>query len=70
VWWYNDAQSNDTGVLRVTFTGPVLSQVEFLPAYIDRTTGQPIPSSGDEAARISAKHASLRGCTGLASTPS
>ena len=70
VWWYNDAQSNDTGVLRVTFTGPVLSQVEFLPAYIDRTTGQPIPSSGDEAARISAKHASLRGCTGLASAPS
>jgi poly-gamma-glutamate capsule biosynthesis protein CapA/YwtB (metallophosphatase superfamily) len=69
VWWYNDAASNDTGVLRVTLTGASISQTEFLPAYIDRTTGQPIPSNGDEAARISTAHASLRGCTGLADAP-
>ena len=70
VWWYNDAASNDTGVLRVTLTGPSISGVEFLPAYIDRNTGQPIPSVGEEAARISAQYASLQGCTGLAATPS
>jgi poly-gamma-glutamate capsule biosynthesis protein CapA/YwtB (metallophosphatase superfamily) len=70
VWWWNDAQSNDTGVLRVTLAGSTITGTEFLPAYISRTTGQPIPSTGEEAARISAEHAALRGCTGLASAPS
>jgi poly-gamma-glutamate capsule biosynthesis protein CapA/YwtB (metallophosphatase superfamily) len=70
LWWYNDAATNDTGVLRVTLTGSKITGVEFLPAYIDRVTGQPIPSTGDEAARISAKYASLQGCTGLSATPS
>jgi poly-gamma-glutamate capsule biosynthesis protein CapA/YwtB (metallophosphatase superfamily) len=70
VWWYNDAQSNDTGVIRVTLSGSTVAKTEFLPAYIDRTTGQPIPSTGAEAARISAAHAALRPCTGLAAAPS
>jgi poly-gamma-glutamate synthesis protein (capsule biosynthesis protein) len=70
VWWYNDAASNDTGVIRVTLSGSTVAMTEFLPAYIDRTTGQPIPSSGAEAERISAAHAALRGCTGLANGPS
>jgi poly-gamma-glutamate synthesis protein (capsule biosynthesis protein) len=70
VWWYNDAGSNDTGVLRVTLTGSTITKTEFLPAYIDRVTGQPIPSTGAEASRISAEQAGLRPCTGLASTPS
>jgi poly-gamma-glutamate synthesis protein (capsule biosynthesis protein) len=70
VWWYNDAASNDTGVLRVTLTGSTITGVEFLPAYIDRVTGQPIPSTGDEAARIAARYDSLQGCTGLAAAPS
>jgi poly-gamma-glutamate capsule biosynthesis protein CapA/YwtB (metallophosphatase superfamily) len=70
VWWWNDAQSNDTGVVRVTLTGASITGTEFLPAYIDRTTGQPIPSTGEEAARISAVHATLHGCTGLADAPS
>jgi poly-gamma-glutamate capsule biosynthesis protein CapA/YwtB (metallophosphatase superfamily) len=70
LWWYNDAATNDTGVLRVTATGPALTGVEFVPAYIDRVTGQPIPSTGDEAVRISAKYEALRGCTGLSATPS
>ena len=69
LWWYNDAQSNDTGVLRVTLTGSTITKTEFLPAYIDRTTGQPIPSTGAEAARISAEHAALRGCTGPRPSP-
>ncbi len=70
VWWWNDAQSNDTGVIRVTLTGSSITKTEFLPAYIDRTTGQPIPSTGEEAARISASHDALRACTGLADAPS
>jgi poly-gamma-glutamate synthesis protein (capsule biosynthesis protein) len=69
LWWWNDAQSNDTGVLRVTLTGSSIAGASFIPAYIDRTTGQPIPSTGAEAARISAAHEALQGCTGLAAAP-
>jgi poly-gamma-glutamate capsule biosynthesis protein CapA/YwtB (metallophosphatase superfamily) len=70
VWWYNDSASNDTGVLRVTLTGSTITKTEFLPAYIDRVTGQPIPSTGAEATRIATAQAALRSCTGLASAPS
>lgn len=70
LWWYNDAGSNDTGVLRVTLTGSAITRTEFVPAYISRTTGQPIPSAGAEASRISAKYAGLRSCTGLSAAPS
>jgi len=70
LWWLNDAGSNDTGVLRVTLTGTAITKTEFVPAYIDRTTGQPIPSTGSEAARILAKQTALRPCTGLAAAPS
>ena len=69
LWWRNDAGSNDTGVLRVTLSGDKITKTEFLPAYIHRTTGQPIPSTGAEADRIAKKYAGLHGCTGLASAP-
>jgi poly-gamma-glutamate synthesis protein (capsule biosynthesis protein) len=69
LWWYNDAGSNDTGVIRVTLTGNKITKTEFLPAYIDRKTGQPIPSTGAEASRISKKYDGLHGCTGLAASP-
>lgn len=69
LWWYNDAASNDTGVIRVTLTGTSITKTEFLPAYIDRKTGQPKIVSGSEAERISKKFTSLRSCTGLKSTP-
>jgi poly-gamma-glutamate capsule biosynthesis protein CapA/YwtB (metallophosphatase superfamily) len=69
LWWYNDAGSNDTGVLRVTLSGTSIAKTEFVPAYIDRKTGQPIPSTGAEATRISTEQAALRGCTGLADAP-
>jgi poly-gamma-glutamate capsule biosynthesis protein CapA/YwtB (metallophosphatase superfamily) len=69
LWWRNDAGSNDTGVLRVTLTGSKITKTEFLPAYIDRTTGQPVPSTGAEADRISKKYANLHRCTGLAAAP-
>jgi poly-gamma-glutamate capsule biosynthesis protein CapA/YwtB (metallophosphatase superfamily) len=68
LWWYNDAGSNDTGVMRVTLRGDKITKTEFLPAYIDRKTGQPIPSTGAEADRISKKYASLQACTGLAAS--
>jgi len=68
LWWWNDAYSNDTGVLRVTLRGGKIAGTELVPAYISRETGQPLPATGAEAARITAKFAALRACTGLAAT--
>ncbi|HEY0637200.1 MAG TPA: CapA family protein [Pseudonocardiaceae bacterium] len=70
LWWWNDAASNDTGVLRLTLRDGEVAGTEFLPAHISRTTGQPIPATGEEAERIAAKFAGLRECTGLADAPS
>src|SRR5215211_7200983 len=70
LWWWNDAYSNDTGLLRVTLRAAKIVQTEFVPAYISRQTGQPLPVTGAEASRISSKVANLRGCTGLADRPS
>jgi poly-gamma-glutamate synthesis protein (capsule biosynthesis protein) len=70
LWWWNDAYSNDTGVLRITLRDKTIARTEFLPALIDRTTGQPIPATGPEADRITAKFTALRPCTGLADQPS
>jgi poly-gamma-glutamate capsule biosynthesis protein CapA/YwtB (metallophosphatase superfamily) len=69
LWWRNDAYSNDTGVLRLTFTGSHLTGTRFVPAEISRTTGQPLPATGAGATRIADKPASLRGCTGLSARP-
>lgn len=65
LWWWDDAHSNDTGVLRVTLRGGRIASTEFVPAHISRQSGQPLPVTGTEAERISAKLAGLRGCTGL-----
>jgi poly-gamma-glutamate synthesis protein (capsule biosynthesis protein) len=70
LWWWNDASSNDTGVLRVTLRQAKIVKAELVPAYISRQTGQPLPVTGAEASRIAAKLAGLRGCTGLADAPS
>ncbi|MGH3734156.1 MAG: CapA family protein [Micromonosporaceae bacterium] len=69
LWWWNDAYSNDTGVLRLTLRGPELVGTRFLPARISYTTGQPLPAEGEHETRISEKFATLRGCTGLADSP-
>lgn len=66
LWWRDDAFSNDTGVLRLTLHGGVVSRSELVPASISRTTGQPVPVSGAEADRIVGKFNELHGCTGLA----
>jgi poly-gamma-glutamate capsule biosynthesis protein CapA/YwtB (metallophosphatase superfamily) len=70
LWWWNDAYSNDTGVLRITLRDKKIAQTEFLPAMIDRTTGQPLPTTGPESDRITTKFAALRPCTNLADQPS
>jgi poly-gamma-glutamate capsule biosynthesis protein CapA/YwtB (metallophosphatase superfamily) len=69
LWWWNDAYSNDTGVLRVTLRDKKITRTELVPAYISRETGQPMPVSGAEADRITQKFAGLRACTGLADAP-
>ncbi|HEU5473229.1 MAG TPA: CapA family protein [Actinophytocola sp.] len=69
LWWWNDAYSNDTGVLRVTVRDKKIAGAELVPAYISRETGQPMPVTGAEAERITAKFTGLRECTGLAESP-
>jgi poly-gamma-glutamate synthesis protein (capsule biosynthesis protein) len=69
LWHYNDAGSNDTGVMRITLTGSTVTKTEFLPAYINRTTGQPELVHGAEATRITNEYNALRSCTGLADDP-
>ncbi|MFI2652206.1 CapA family protein [Micromonospora fulviviridis] len=69
LWWRDDAYSNDTGVLRVTLDGSVISKTELVPATISRRTGRPELAGGDDAARIRQEYAALRGCTGLAASP-
>ncbi|HET6212517.1 MAG TPA: CapA family protein [Micromonosporaceae bacterium] len=69
IWYHDDAWSNDTGVLRVTMRGKTVTKTELVPAVISRTTGQPLPVTGTEAARIQAKYAALRACTKLAAAP-
>lgn len=69
LWWWNDAYSNDTGVLRVTLRNATIVKTELVPAYISRETGQPLPATGAEASRIVSKFAGLRSCTGLADAP-
>lgn len=68
LWWWDDAFSNDTGVLELTVANGKLTGTRFVPARIS-STGQPIPSTGAEAERISKKLDGLRGCTGLQDAP-
>jgi poly-gamma-glutamate capsule biosynthesis protein CapA/YwtB (metallophosphatase superfamily) len=69
LWWWNDAYSNDTGVLRITLRDKKIARTELVPAVISRDTGQPLPVTGTEADRVTKKFANLRGCTGLAAGP-
>ena len=68
VWWLDNAYSNDTGVLTLTFDGRQVTRSAFTPAQIG-STGQPVPATGATASRVSAKYAGLRSCTGLAAAP-
>ena len=65
LWWWNDAESNDTGVVELTIEDGQLSGARFVPAVIDRDTGQPIPVDGAEADRILDDLDRLRDCAQL-----
>lgn len=67
--WSSDSEpANDTGVLRLTFTGRAVTATEFLPARIT-SSGQPVLATGRTAERISDRFDDLRGCAGLAAKP-
>lgn len=68
VWWWDDAFSNDTGVVRVIIRNKMVVGTEFVPAVISRTTGQPLPVSGAEETRVRGAYDKLRACTGLAAS--
>jgi poly-gamma-glutamate synthesis protein (capsule biosynthesis protein) len=68
LWWRDSAYSNDTGVLQLTFRGRQVVAASLVPARIDER-GVPLPATGETAARIAGKWASLRDCTGLSADP-
>jgi poly-gamma-glutamate synthesis protein (capsule biosynthesis protein) len=68
LWWRDNAFSNDTGVLTLSFDGRRVTAAHFTPAEIDNR-GVPMPASGAEASRINAKWNDVRVCTGLSGTP-
>jgi poly-gamma-glutamate synthesis protein (capsule biosynthesis protein) len=69
LWWMNDAQTNDTAVFQVTLKADKVVKVELIPAYINRTTGQPEVVTGSEATRITKVFTDARKCTGLTAPP-
>jgi poly-gamma-glutamate synthesis protein (capsule biosynthesis protein) len=68
LWWRDDAYSNDTGVLRLTFRGRRVVAAALVPARIDER-GVPVPAHGDEASRIEADWDGVRACADLAAVP-
>ncbi len=69
VWWRDNAYSNDTGVLTMTFRHGRVVRAALAPAYID-PRGLPMPVHGAAAAGKVRAWAALRGCAGLAAAPS
>jgi poly-gamma-glutamate capsule biosynthesis protein CapA/YwtB (metallophosphatase superfamily) len=68
LWWRNDAFSNDTGVLTLTFRGRRVTASTFTPAHIDNR-GVPVPTTGADSTRVSATWDRVRGCAGLSTRP-
>jgi poly-gamma-glutamate capsule biosynthesis protein CapA/YwtB (metallophosphatase superfamily) len=68
LWWRDNAYSNDTGVLTLTFRGRRVVAAALAPARIDER-GVPVPATGDQAGRILTAWDQLRTCARLASTP-
>lgn len=69
VWWWDNAFSNDTGVLTLRMKGRDVISAQLTPARIS-STGQPVVATGPTAQRILDDYRKLRACTGLAATPS
>jgi poly-gamma-glutamate synthesis protein (capsule biosynthesis protein) len=68
LWWLDDAYSNDTGVLTLTFRDRQVVRSDFAPAEID-SRGVPLPATGTQARRILGKLEQLRGCAGVSARP-
>jgi poly-gamma-glutamate synthesis protein (capsule biosynthesis protein) len=65
--WYGDSFSTETGILELTVAARKVVATNFVPAVVSGT-GQSVPLTGDEAARVSQRYAKLRNCAGLAAT--
>lgn len=68
LWWLDNAYSNDTGVLTLTFRGHTVVRHTFTPAEID-SAGVPQPATGATAQAILGKLEQGRRCAGLTTTP-
>jgi poly-gamma-glutamate capsule biosynthesis protein CapA/YwtB (metallophosphatase superfamily) len=68
LWWRDNAYSNDTGVLTLTFRGRRAVAATLEPAEIDEH-GVPLPATGGQGSRILAKWDRVRGCADLAAAP-
>lgn len=68
LWWRDNAYSNDTGVLTLSFSGRRVVAAHLTPAEIDGR-GVPMPATGTQASRITQKWDDVRKCTSLAATP-
>jgi poly-gamma-glutamate synthesis protein (capsule biosynthesis protein) len=68
LWWRDNAYSNDTGVLTLTFRAGRVVRSTFAPAKID-ARGVPVPVAGTQAATIQGKLDRVRRCAGLSERP-
>jgi poly-gamma-glutamate capsule biosynthesis protein CapA/YwtB (metallophosphatase superfamily) len=68
LWWRDNAYSNDTGVLTLSFRGRRVVASAFAPARIDGS-GVPLPAAGAAAQQITATLARVRNCAGLSAHP-
>ncbi len=68
LWWLDNAYSNDTGVLTLTFRDRHAVRSVFTPAEIDGR-GVPLPATGAQARRILGKLDRVRGCADLSARP-
>src|SRR5215470_7517397 len=68
LWWRDNAYSNDTGVLTLTFRAGQVVRSAFTPAEID-ARGVPVPAAGAQAATILDKLDRVRRCAGLSGRP-
>jgi poly-gamma-glutamate synthesis protein (capsule biosynthesis protein) len=68
LWWRDNAYSNDTGVLTLTFHGRRVVRGQLTPAEIDGA-GVPRPARGESARRVLGTLSQVSRCAGLAGRP-
>lgn len=68
VFYSGSGPTAESGVLQLTVRGRSVTRASWAPMRV--TNGVPVPLTGSAARAASAHWNSLRGCTGLASTPS